>query len=248
MKVIIIGAGSGKRIGEFAKKIPKSLLKINGKTILERQVSLFKKNNLNKIIVVTGPNKEKFDLKDISYVFDSKYSEHDILGSLMEARNFFNDELIVTYSDIIYDESVLQQILESKSDIGIVIDFDWEKSYVNRTEHPKIEAENVLVDNSGNIIEIRKNIQNKNNNVAEFLGVIKLSKSGAKEFIKKFEMLEKCHKGDFHNAKSLSKAYLTDMIQELVDSKTKVTPIAITGKWCEVDTLQDLQNAEKIFL
>ena len=118
MKVIIIGAGTGKRIGEFAKKIPKSLLKINGKTILERQVSLFKKNNLNKIIVVTGPNKEKFDLKDISYVFDSKYSEHDILGSLMEARNFFNDELIVTYSDIIYDETVLQQILESKSDIG----------------------------------------------------------------------------------------------------------------------------------
>ena len=48
MKVIIIGAGTGKRIGEFAKKIPKSLLKINGKTILERQISLFKKNNLNQ--------------------------------------------------------------------------------------------------------------------------------------------------------------------------------------------------------
>jgi len=46
MKVIIIGAGSGKRIGKFAEKIPKSLLDINGRTIFENQISLFKKNDI----------------------------------------------------------------------------------------------------------------------------------------------------------------------------------------------------------
>jgi len=247
MKVIIIGAGSGSRIGDFAKNIPKSLIEINDKTILERQVSLFRKNGLNEIIVITGPNKKKFNLSDITYIFDSKYAEHDILGSLMEVKNYFNDDVIVTYSDIIFDESILHQVLESKSDIGIVVDFDWEKSYVNRTEHPKSEAENVLVDNTGSVLQIRKNIQNINKNVAEFLGIIKLSSYGSKSFVKKYEMLKKSHKEQFHNASSLSKAYLTDMIQELIDSKIKVSTISITGKWCEIDTMQDLKRAEKMF-
>ena len=55
MKAIVIGAGTGKRINEFSKKSPKALLDINGKTILSRQVSLFRKNGINEIIVTTGP-------------------------------------------------------------------------------------------------------------------------------------------------------------------------------------------------
>lgn len=42
MKSIIIAAGSGKRIPEFSKKIPKSLIAINNKSILKRQIDLKK--------------------------------------------------------------------------------------------------------------------------------------------------------------------------------------------------------------
>ena len=37
------------------------------------------------------------------------------------------------------------------------------------------------------------------------------------------------------------------MIQELVDSKEDIEPVLITGKWCEIDTIQDLKKAEEIF-
>ena len=37
------------------------------------------------------------------------------------------------------------------------------------------------------------------------------------------------------------------MIQELIDCKVKVEPVFISGKWCEIDTLEDLKNAEKKF-
>ena len=53
--------------------------------------------------------------------------------------------------------------------------------------------------------------------------------------------------GRFHEAPSILKAYLTDMIQELVDSGIHVEPIFISGKWHEIDTLEDLRNAEKLF-
>jgi choline kinase len=123
---------------------------------------------------------------------------------------------------------------------------EWEKAYAERTEHPRSEAENVSLDNN-NIIEIRKNIVSTKNKVGEFLGIIKLSTKGSEIFVKKFQMLENSHNGPFHNAPSLKKAYLTDMIQELIDTKIDVKPIIISGKWCEIDTKQDLQRACKIF-
>jgi len=246
MKAIIIGAGTGKRIGKFLEEKPKSLVDINGKTILSRQASLLKKNGINEIIVITGPYKEKFDLENITYVHDSQHIKHDILGSLMEAGSYIRDELLIFYSDILFEESILRQVIQSNSNIGIAVDLNWEKAYEGRTEHPKSEAENVLLDKNDHIIQIRKNIQNSNERIGEFLGIVKLSASGSKILVKTYESL-KSHKGKFHDASSISKAYLTDMIQELIDSKITVSPIFILGKWCEIDTMQDLKRTKNQF-
>ena len=64
---------------------------------------------------------------------------------------------------------------------------------------------------------------------------------------KKYEELLKNNNGDFHEASSVLKAYLTDMIQELIDSQIPVEPVFISGKWCEIDTMQDLKRAEEMF-
>jgi choline kinase len=44
---------------------------------------------------------------------------------------------------------------------------------------------------------------------------------------------------------SLKKAVLTDMLQELIDSKIIILPIIISGKWYEIDTPQDLEMVKK---
>ena len=93
---------------------------------------------------------------------------------------------------------------------------------------------------------IKKNILNQGK-TGEFLGLMKLSAKGSDIFVKKFLDLEKSHVGPFHDAPSLQKAYLTDMIQELIDSKIDVKPIIVSGKWCEIDTRQDLERACKMF-
>ena len=247
MKAIIIGAGIGNRIGEIAKKTPKALIEINGTTIAERQISLFKKNGISDIVIITGSYNDKFDLKNIIYVHDSNYSKHDILGSLMEAKSYIKDDVLITYSDILFDEKILSKVLRLKCDIGIAVDLNWEDAYNGRLNHPKSEAENVLLDNNGKIIQIKKNIQSLDV-VGEFLGLMKLSPYGSKVFVKKYESLQKNQKGEFHDASSLSKAYLTDMIQELINSQINVIPIIVSGKWCEIDTKQDLDRAKTLFL
>ncbi len=247
MNAIIIAAGSGKRISESVKNIPKSMVKVNGKPIIEYQLSTLKKAGINEICVITGPYSEKFNIKNIEYVKDIEYENHDILGSLMQARKYFQTDTIILYSDIIFESKIIEKIIKTKEDISIAIDMNWEEKYEGRTEHPKSEAENVEVKNDTEIIRIKKNITDANYRIGEFLGIMKFSMKGSELFIEKYDEVINNKTDLFHDAPSISKAYVTDMIQELIDSNIKINPILISGKWCEIDTLQDLKNAEKIF-
>lgn len=247
MKAIIVAAGYGSRLGNLSKKVPKGLLQINGKSILQRQIELFYKKNIDELIIITGAHKD-FGLKNIVYINDKDYHNHDVLGSLMAAKEVFNGKVLTSYSDIIFEEKILEQILNFQGDIGIPLDLDWEKSYEGRTQHPKSEADNVLL-KEGRILKIKKNITTKNEDeiIGEFLGPVIFSEYGSKLFVDIYQKLEKSHQGKFHDSQSLKKAYLTDMIQELIENNIKITPIIINGNWCEIDTHQDLERAAKLF-
>ena len=247
MKAIIIAAGSSSRLGKLTKSLPKGLVKINGQTIIRRQIEFLRSSGINNIIIVTGPNAHCFDFKDVTYVPDHNYEQHDVLGSLMAAKNHMNDGFIMLYSDIVFDESILKSMLNFQGKIGIAVDMDWKKKYKKRTEHPITDADNVLI-KSGNITHTKQFISKTNyGKIGEFMPLMILSSSGANIFVKTFEKLEKTHKGKFHQMPSLKKAVLTDMLQELIDSKIIISPIIISGKWYEIDTLQDLEIARKKF-
>ena len=74
-----------------------------------------------------------------------------------------------------------------------------------------------------------------------------ISKKYVKVILKKYTDLKRIHKGFFHKATSLSAAYITDMLQEIIDSGIQITPVIIEDKWCEIDTAEDLEIARKIF-
>ena len=249
MRAIILAAGSGLRLGQHTKDIPKALLDLNGKSILERQISLLREYGVNEIFVVTGYKREKYVLKDIEYIFNPRYSETEQLASMMVARSKIFDDILVIFGDILFDSQILQQILASNDDIAMAIDLNWEKSYNDGlcNSHPLDEP--VLI-NQKKVLRIsykQTDTMIENQTVGEFLGVIKLSANGSRTIIKKYEELEKSHVGIFHDANSLEKAKLADILQELIDSKIEISFIPVNGKWCEIDTPKDLERARKNF-
>lgn len=191
MNAIIIAAGSSSRLGKLTEALPKGLLEINGQMIIQRQIEFLRASGINDIVIVTGPHSNCFDFKDVIYVQDHNFEQHDVLGSLMAARNYMNDGFIMLYSDIIFDESTIKSVLNFKGNIGIAVDMDWEKKYENRTEHPITDADNVLI-KSGKIIHTKKFIPKTNSGkVGEFMPIMILSSKGANIFVKTFEKLEK---------------------------------------------------------
>ena len=249
MEAIILAAGLGTRLGPLSSKIPKCLVKINDTTLLERQINIMKNCNVTDITVVTGFRGEIIDYPNISYIKNTQFKTTNMNYSLFCAKKKLSNSTLISYSDIVFDKTVIEQMINFNGDFGIGVNLNWRQSYIGRNHHPFSEAENVLIYRN-KILKIKKNIITKNPKykVGEFLGLIKLSSNGAKNLIDKFNQIAKSHSGEFHEAPSFKKAYITDMIQELLDSKINVVPIFINGKWCEIDTSEDLERAKKMFV
>ena len=251
MKVIFLAAGRGKRLGDLTKTLPKCLLKINGKNILERDIDAFLKNGVTDFIVITGPNQSQFNFPNIHYIQDHNYGHHDVLGTLMEARNFLDDDVIISYTDIIYDESIVKSLLDFSGDFGLAVDMNWKEAYVGRTSHPIAEAANTLIKNNS-ILKIGHQTERfgsyTDDMMGEFLGIMKLSRNGAKILCKRYEELEKSPPSQFYESRSFEFGYIVDIIQDLIDQGINVNPVQISGQWCEIDTSQDLENSKKKFI
>nr|AIF18122.1 sugar nucleotidyltransferase-like protein [uncultured marine thaumarchaeote KM3_82_A11] len=246
MKVIILAAGMGSRLGTLTNDKPKCMLKLFNETLVERQIKIFHSCNINDITIVTGYMSEEIDIPDVNYVKNKNYETTNINESLFCALEPSNSPVLVTYGDIVFERKIIQQMLEFTDGIGLDVNLNWKKYYQNRNMHPLSEAENVLVEN-GRILQIRKNISEslQNQQIGEFLGIMMLSSDHVKILLERYSYLKKNHVGAFHNSSSLSNAYITDMLQEMINCGATVKPVFTEGKWCEIDTPEDLKNAEK---
>ena len=60
MFTIIFAGGQGTRISEETNRIPKPMIKVGGKTIIERIMNTYTKHGYNKFIFLTGYKHRKF--------------------------------------------------------------------------------------------------------------------------------------------------------------------------------------------
>ena len=67
MKALILAAGRGSRMEKLTQTIPKCLVKLKGKTLLQRQIDILTQAGINDIGIITGYKREKiksFGLKE----------------------------------------------------------------------------------------------------------------------------------------------------------------------------------------
>ncbi len=248
MKGLVIAAGRGSRLGEFTKTTPKPLVKVKKKCFFENTVEHLHTLGINKIAAVIGYKKEKFKvIKDITFFENNDWQNNNILQSLFYARDFMDDDLIIAYGDIWFEENSFRKIYTSTGDFVIAIDKDWEEYYEGRTEHPVSEAENVIYNDSLQAIQIGKHIspsKDSNKHVGEFMGLIKISRNIIKDIVSEFENVELNTRetDSFQNAKIFKNAYLTDFIQYLINKGYEINCCINSKGWYEVDTEQDLEN------
>jgi len=256
MKAIIIAAGPCKRLMPLTDELPKCMLKINGKPILRNTIELFRNNGINDISVIRGYKKEKINFPNVTYFENTDFWNNNILHSLMCARAKLEEaiktkeDIVMTYSDIWYNDSVVKALLKSKEAIASIVDTDWHDYYNDRTEHPISEAENVIIDDDRRILKIGKHIFTdgiEKDKQGEFIGLWKFTPKGTRIFLKHFDRLNSTLKmTDPHqNAKEWRKSYITDIFQEMIDKGEKLYCVLIKKNWAEFDTVQDFERISR---
>ena len=243
-KALIIAAGLGSRLKKHTKNLPKCMLDFGGKTLLQRQLDSYKKCGIKDISIIRGYKKEKINYKGIKYFENNDYKNNNILNSIFYAEKVINGNIIISYSDILFDPSVVERTLDSNHDISVIVDIDWRGYYVGRKDHPISEAENVIFNSNNEVQKIGKINKGSEEIHGEFIGMIKLSNRGTEIFKEHFNRLKKIYwNKPFQRAKTFQKAYLTDFIQELVDIGIKVHCVIIESGWKEIDTVEDYKKA-----
>jgi choline kinase len=248
MKAIIIAAGRGLRLSPLTNDRPKCMLELNGRTLLEHQIDSLRGAGIEKIAVVKGYKKETINYPGLVYYVNDDYLNNNILLSLFYAEEEMDGAFIAVYSDIIYEKEIVDKLVADNHDISIVVDTKWRRLYENRRAHPLQEAENVIFDENNNLVEIGKIVSDKSMAHGEFIGMMRCSSKGSAIFKDHFSRLKKEYsQRPFQKADIFENAYLTDMLQELVDRGISVHCVNIESGWREIDTLEDYENIKAEF-
>lgn len=166
MQAIILSAGKGTRLYPLTKDVPKVMMRIGGKPLLEHHLDLLKKNKIEDIFInlYTHPevitnyfgDGKKFGVR-IIYATEKKLLGS--AGSLQNFRNKFKDDFFVLYGDVYMQVNLLEILKfhrQKKSLFTIVVheskhpkdsdlvDVDKEKRITNwiRPPHSRLKGKN----------------------------------------------------------------------------------------------------------
>lgn len=252
-KAIVIAAGRGKRLRPYTDEAPKCLVPVGGHSILAWQLAAYRACGIEDIVIIRGYRGDVLahrlaGTSGIRFADNPDWQENNILESLFCARDELDAPVLLSYSDIVFTEEVARRAARAPGDIALVIDRDFASLYEGRSEHPLEEAEVADVV-AGRVARVGKRALPPEAAWGEFIGLVKLSARGAATLRSAWRELSARYRdapsASFQRAASFRAAYLTDMLQYLIDSGHAVEPVEIRGGWREIDTAQDLERAER---
>ena len=99
MRAILMAAGMGTRLRPLTLTTPKSLVEVNGMSLLERQILNLKEVGIDEIIVLTGYLHEKFDDLVKKYnlikVINDKYDIYNNIYTMYLVREYLEDAFVI---------------------------------------------------------------------------------------------------------------------------------------------------------
>jgi choline kinase len=162
---VLLAAGTGSRLRPLTDKLPKCLLEVGGRPLLDYQIEALAAHGVEDLLIVTGHAAGEITRRypRLRAIHDPEYAVTNNLHSLWAARReFAGRDFVCLHTDLLFHPAILGPCLASAADVGVVLD----RALVEETMKARVEAERVL--------EISKSIP-RAKMFGTFLGIARFS-------------------------------------------------------------------------
>jgi len=254
-RAIVIAAGRGKRLGTHTEEIPKCLVQVGARPILGWQLQALAAVGVDELVVIRGYRGDVLEAgvralapgMKLRFIDNREWETNNILLSLACAREEMQGAAYMMYSDIIFTPPVTRALAAAGGSIDLIIDADFRDIYVGRDQHPLEEGEVSDLDEGGRVKRVGKKSLPADQAYGEFIGLLRADDDGMAMMASTLDAALARYAGrdgePYQRAARFRNAYLTDLLQEIIDGGYAVTPVTIHGQWREIDTGQDLERA-----
>jgi histidinol-phosphate/aromatic aminotransferase/cobyric acid decarboxylase-like protein/choline kinase len=224
--------------------IPKCLIEVNGKSLIERALDALSLQHVNEAVIVVGykssliRDKIGFSFKGIKiiYVDAFDYETTNNIRSLWDARDYLNEDVILIESDVIFDPNLISDLLREKRSSAAVSPY-----------HKALSGTLINYDDEFRITKfiINQDTDRLKNGVNFFktVNVYLFRKKLLQEQI--VPRLDKAIQAGHENI--YYESVLRDYVEEGLNSELIAVDIS-KNRWYEIDDQRDLDAAEFIFL
>ena len=175
MRGVILAAGKGSRLNETAGTMPKCLVEVGGRSLIERQIDALRRFGIDDLVVVVGSQQHHVRRvcgKHVAYIENTRYAETNSLYSLWMARPLLYEGFVVLNCDVLFHPALLQDLLTSRHDNALLLGYREAHQPLFGEEEMKVRVRH------GRVVEMSKAMDPATAD-GENLGIVKFGARGA---------------------------------------------------------------------
>jgi choline kinase len=237
MKAIILAAGIASRLRPLTDTMPKCLLRIGERCLLQRCFDALLANGLKEFVVVTGYRQQQirdfltaqYPAVDITFIYNERYEQTNNIYSLWLTRPYTQgQDVLLLDSDIVFDPQIVARLLACGQADALAL---------NRHELGEEEIK-VIVDADNRVTEISKvcSIQQA---VGESIGIERMSAAYTRAL---FAELQRMIEGE-----GLDNVFYERAFERLIPQGHSFYVLDTTELFSiELDTVSDFEQAKRL--
>lgn len=208
--------------------------------MLDRQLDVLRAEGVGPVILIGGFKAEALAPYGLTVRVNPRYADTNMVWSLFCAEDQLSGDVLVAYGDIVYSRDILQAVMSSDAEIAVAVDTDWRSYWTARSDDPLADAESLRLSSSGQILELGQRPGSLDEIQGQYMGIMKFSPAGIEALRRVFAAGRQ--EGSIRG-KPVEKAYMTDLLQAMIDRGERLQAVQVSGGWVEVDTVEDLVSA-----
>lgn len=232
MKAVILAAGRGSRMGAHTDPVPKCLIELAGRPLLEWQMTALQSAGIKRIAAVGGYRSETLEGRGLTLFRNSRWAETNMVASLACAAEWLRDgPCIISYADIFYEPAAPSLLMDLDAPLAITYDVNWLEQWSRRFADPLSDAETLRLDGDGNLTEIGRRPSSLSEIEGQYMGLLRLTPEGWR-WIE--EILSQI------GPAAVDRLDMTSLLDRLIAAGRPIKAVPFAGIWGECDSPGDL--------